>query len=350
MGLFDGTGPTGEAGSTAELARVTGWPVVLVVDAGGQGASVAALVAGFARHDPLVPLAGVILNRVASERHRALLEALARHLPDLPVLGALRRDDLLILRSRHARPGAGRRRSRPSRDGDRPRRRVHRRRFRRREYAARADPDIPQPTAPPAAPGFQRFGGSVAIALDDCFLFAYESVLMGWRGQGVAISNFSPLADEAPDPSADAIYLPGGYPELHAGNLPARRAFLGGLRRGRRQRRGDLRRMRRLYGDGRGADRRQRPHPPDGRAAVAAPHQLFAEPSRQLGYRVATLLDPKPLFWGQRDAVSRPRIPLRHDRRRGRCRPAFHDRRSERRGSGARRTAPRPRSPARSST
>jgi len=102
MGLFDGAGPDGEAGSTAELARVTAWPVVLVVDAGGQGASVAALVAGFARHDPQVPLAGVILNRVTSLRHRTLLTgAIARHLPGLPVLGAMPSNPALKLPSRH---------------------------------------------------------------------------------------------------------------------------------------------------------------------------------------------------------------------------------------------------------
>src|SRR5205085_4640511 len=93
MGLFDGTGPDGEAGSTAELARLTGWPVVLVVDARGQGASAAALVAGFAQHDPAVPLAGVIFNRVAGARHAELLEgAPGRHLPDLPCPGLLPAD------------------------------------------------------------------------------------------------------------------------------------------------------------------------------------------------------------------------------------------------------------------
>ena len=102
MGLFDGTGPDGEAGSTAALARLTGWPVVLVVDARRQGASAAALVAGFARHDPAVPLAGVIFNRVAGSRHLALLEAaLARHLPALPCLGAVMQDPALSLPERH---------------------------------------------------------------------------------------------------------------------------------------------------------------------------------------------------------------------------------------------------------
>ena len=102
MGLFDGTGPDGEAGSTAALARLTGWPVVLVVDARRQGASAAALVAGFARHDPAMPLAGVIFNRVAGSRHLALLEAaLARHLPALPCLGAVMQDPALGLPERH---------------------------------------------------------------------------------------------------------------------------------------------------------------------------------------------------------------------------------------------------------
>jgi cobyrinic acid a,c-diamide synthase len=102
MGLFDGTGPDGEAGSTAELARLTGWPVVLVVDARHQGASAAALVAGFARHDPDLPLAGVVFNRVAGPRHRAILDAaMARHLPEIARLGAVMQDPQLVLPERH---------------------------------------------------------------------------------------------------------------------------------------------------------------------------------------------------------------------------------------------------------
>src|SRR5205823_12506564 len=102
MGLFDGTGPDGETGSTAALAHCTGWPVVLVVDARGQGASAAALIAGFARHDPALPLAGVIFNRVGGPRHRAMLEAaLARHLPCLPCLGAMPHQAVLVLPERH---------------------------------------------------------------------------------------------------------------------------------------------------------------------------------------------------------------------------------------------------------
>ncbi len=101
MGLFDGAGKAG-AGSTADLAALTGWPVVLVVDCEGQGASVAALVEGFARHRRDITIAGTILNRVASERHAIILrEALARALPDLKCFGMLPRANALSLPSRH---------------------------------------------------------------------------------------------------------------------------------------------------------------------------------------------------------------------------------------------------------
>ena len=102
MGLFDGTGADGETGSTAELARITGWPVVLVVDAHGQGASSAALLRGFLSHRADISIAGVIFNRVASERHRSVLSgAVARHLPNFAVLGALPADPAMTLPSRH---------------------------------------------------------------------------------------------------------------------------------------------------------------------------------------------------------------------------------------------------------
>jgi cobyrinic acid a,c-diamide synthase len=231
MGLFDGTGPDGEAGSTAALARLTGWPVVLVVDARRQGASVAALVAGFAHHDPALPLAGVILNRVAGARHRALLEsALARHLPDLPCLGALPRDPALILPERHLGlvPAAERRFATTAAIA------------RAAALAAGIDLDrllaLVRPAAiaaaaPEPGPPLPPLGSHIAVARDDAFVFAYPAVLRGWRAAGAALSFFSPLAGAAPDPAADAVYLPGGYPELHAGRLAAAAGFLAGLRR-----------------------------------------------------------------------------------------------------------------------
>jgi cobyrinic acid a,c-diamide synthase len=229
MGLFDGTGPEGRTGSTAELARVIGWPIVLIVDARGQGASVAALLRGFASHDPLVPISGVIFNRVSSVRHGAVLAAAAaRHLPHLACLGALPADPALALPSRHlglvpagengtanaviercaGHIGA-------SIDIERllslPRRSV-------------LEPAVKIVPVPP-------LGQSIAIARDQAFCFSYPALLEAWRSQGAELAFFSPLADEPPNPEADAVYLPGGYPELWSGQLASADAFVTGLRR-----------------------------------------------------------------------------------------------------------------------
>ena len=100
MGLFDGA--VGEEGSTADLAQSFGWPVVLVVDASAQAASAAAVVRGFATHRPGLSLAGVVFNRVGGDRHVALLrDAMARALPEVPVLGCLPRNADLVLPERH---------------------------------------------------------------------------------------------------------------------------------------------------------------------------------------------------------------------------------------------------------
>ena len=101
MGLFDGSGdPAGPAASTAQVAGLLGAPVVLVVDASAIGASVAAMVHGFATFDPAVTVAGVILNRVGSDSHEALLRQ-AIEPTGVPVLGALRRNSDYAWRDRH---------------------------------------------------------------------------------------------------------------------------------------------------------------------------------------------------------------------------------------------------------
>jgi cobyrinic acid a,c-diamide synthase len=228
MGLFDGAGPDGAAGSTAALARLAGWPVILVVDAAGQGHSVAALVAGFARHDRDVPLAGVILNRVAGDRHEAMLRAaITRHLGDLPVLGALPHDDDLRVESRHLGLVPAGERNHVDALLERAAARIGER-LEIDGLIALARPS-PGSGAPPAIP-LPPLGPHIAVARDDAFLFTYEATLAGWRRQGAAVSFFSPLADEAPAPEADAIYLPGGYPELHAGRLAAATRLRNGLR------------------------------------------------------------------------------------------------------------------------
>ncbi len=229
MGLFDGTGRDGEAGSTAELARVTGWPVVLVVDARGQGASVAALLHGFANHLPSVPLAGVIFNRVSSERHGLLLaDAAARHLPRLACLGTLPADPGLVLPSRHLGlvPAA----ENCEADAVIERCAAH--------IGASIDVGCLLSlargsvlSAPARAVPIPPLGRRIAVARDEAFCFAYDAVFEGWRSQGAELAFFSPLADEPPKADADAVYLPGGYPELWADRLASADAFMTGLRR-----------------------------------------------------------------------------------------------------------------------
>jgi cobyrinic acid a,c-diamide synthase len=227
MGLFDGAGMTG-AGSTADLAAITGWPVILVVSLEGQSASAAALIEGFAHHRPDVPIAGIIFNRVASERHAAIAgETVRKSLLGLPLLGAVPREASLDLPSRHlGLVPAG---EHDALDA-----------FLERTAAVignAIDIDTLLGLARPSllkASGqhspLPALGARIAVARDDAFVFAYEAVLQGWRAQGAAVSFFSPLDDAPPPRDADAIYLPGGYPELHAGRIAGNRKFLDGLR------------------------------------------------------------------------------------------------------------------------
>ncbi len=229
MGLFDGVDAMGGA-STAALATELGWPVILVVDARGMAASIAPLVSGFLHHRADLRIAGIILNRVGSAAHADVLRAaLAAHLPSLPVLGLLARDGAITLPSRHLglvpagelieaermiAHAAGLIRDSVALDA----------------LVALATPTQltlePETTEPLLAPLGQR----IAIARDAAFLFAYPAQLSAWRRAGATLEFFAPLADEAPTASADAIFLPGGYPELHAGVLAAATRFAAGMR------------------------------------------------------------------------------------------------------------------------
>lgn len=227
MGLFDGVATRGQAGfgASAETARACGWPVVLVLDVGGQAQSAAATALGFRSFDPDLPFAGVILNRVASPRHERLIR-LGMERAGLPVLGALPRRGDLALPERHL--GLVQAVEHPDLDAAIA------------GYAAflreNVDLEAIKATAGqggPALPGRLPAppGQRIALAQDAAFSFTYPHLLLGWRAAGAEIVPFSPLADEAPDPQADVVWLPGGYPELHAGRLAAAQTFLGGLRR-----------------------------------------------------------------------------------------------------------------------
>ncbi|HEY4166589.1 MAG TPA: cobyrinate a,c-diamide synthase, partial [Reyranella sp.] len=223
MGLFDGAADG--TGSTADLAATLKLPVVLVVDAERQGQSLAALVQGFARFRADVEIAGLILNRVATTRHERMLTDALRPI-GIPVLGVLPRRDQLVLPERHlglvlpdeiaafdaivqAASGV-------------VEEFVDLNRLLASSTIIPSCDSSPRKTIPALA---QR----IAIARDDAFSFIYEHFLNDWRAAGAELSFFSPLADEPPKTGSDAVFLPGGYPELHGEKLAAADRFRAGL-------------------------------------------------------------------------------------------------------------------------
>ena len=219
MGLFDG--PRGAKGSTADLAVMLGLPVLFALDCRHQAQSAAALVHGFASYRKDLDLAGVILNRTASERHELLLREALSH----EVLLALRNDEALSWPSRHLGLVQAQENSALDAFIEAAALRVSNPRALERilDLARPLDGSGGGQILPPLA-------ASIAIARDDAFSFSYSHLLDSWRRQGAALSTFSPLADEAPDATAGAVFLPGGYPELHAGRIAANLHFLDGLR------------------------------------------------------------------------------------------------------------------------
>ena len=222
MGLFDGipAGP-GRTGSAADLARLFGLPVLLVLDVSGQSQTAAAIAKGFASYDPAVKIAGVVLNRLGSERHRRLagdaIEALG-----IPVVGAVMRDASLTLPERHLGLVQA---------GEHQDIEAH---IERLADAMERSIDIDgvlelmtplEATSSDFSAALAPPGQRIALARDQAFSFLYPHVAKHWRKTGAEIVPFSPLADEAPDESCDVCWLPGGYPELHAGRLAAAGTF-----------------------------------------------------------------------------------------------------------------------------
>lgn len=228
MGLFDGAARPGASGvgASADLARRMGWPVVLVIDASGQAQSAAAVAHGFRTLDAAVPFAGVILNRVASPRHERLVRS-GMEAAGIRVFGALPRRPDLALPERHL--GLVQAVENPGLDALLA------------DYAAMIRAHVDLSALRQAARGCARHTAAavtmpppaqrIAPAQDAAFSFAYPHLLASWRSSGAEVTPFSPLADEAPPPGADLVWLPGGYPELHAGRLAAAGTFLTGLAR-----------------------------------------------------------------------------------------------------------------------
>jgi cobyrinic acid a,c-diamide synthase len=229
MGLFDGVAAPGVSGTgaSADLAEMMGWPVALVLDPSGQAQTAAAVAAGLRDFRPGVRVAGVILNRVASPRHEGLVRR-AMETTGIAVLGALPRHAPIKLPERHLglvqaeehgslheMIAAAARLVSEHVDLDAL--------LRLADCAWTASTfDSAAPITPP--------GQRIALARDTAFSFIYPHILDGWRAAGAEILPFSPLADEGPHHSADVCWLPGGYPELHAGRIAANHHFGGALR------------------------------------------------------------------------------------------------------------------------
>ncbi|MEM9724019.1 MAG: cobyrinate a,c-diamide synthase [Pseudomonadota bacterium] len=287
-------------GSAADLAAARDAPIALVLDMDGQAQTAAALAAGLKALRPDLRLGGVILNRVGSARHaRLATDALARC--GVTVWGALPRSPALGTPSRHL--GLVQARERPDLDAfiegaaD-----LIAERLDLDAIIAAAHPLAGPPSPVRTPPIIPPLGGRIAVARDDAFAFIYPHVLADWRAAGAEIVFFSPLQDEPPDASADAVYLPGGYPELHAPTLSGALTFHSGLRRAAA--RGAW-----IYGEcggymalGEGlidADGRRWPM-----AGMLPVSVSFAERRLQLGYRRLRLReagpfgDPGAVFYG----------------------------------------------------
>lgn len=224
MGLFDGVATPGASGTgaSADLAAMMGWPVLLVLDPSGQAQTAAAVAAGLRDFRPGVRIAGVVLNRIASPRHEDLvcraLESVA-----IPVLGALPRHAPIAMPERHLGLVQAEELTRLS-DLIAEAARLIAQRIDLDALLRLSECDwIAQRSL--SAVGVKPPGQRIALARDVAFSFIYPHMLEGWRAAGAELLPFSPLADEGPDANADVCWLPGGYPELHAGRLAANDGF-----------------------------------------------------------------------------------------------------------------------------
>ncbi|MGJ8555626.1 MAG: cobyrinate a,c-diamide synthase [Sulfitobacter geojensis] len=297
MGLFDGVAIPGACGNgaSADIAALMGWPVVLVLDVSGAAQSVAATALGFKMMRPDVTLAGVVLNRVASPRHEALVRV-GMEAAGVRVLGVLPRRKEIELPERHlGLVQAGEQENLPEiLEGAAAFVSGHVDLAALRAAAAGTLQDAPAPAT--VIPPGQR----IALAQDSAFAFVYPHLLAGWRVAGAEVLPFSPLADEAPDPSADVCWLPGGYPELHAGQLAAAINFRKGLQ--------EFARDKPVHGECGGymamgaglVDKEGARHEMTGLLGLET---SFEKRKFHLGYRKATLNAPVPGF----DALARLR-------------------------------------------
>ncbi|MEE8124604.1 MAG: cobyrinate a,c-diamide synthase [Nitrospirales bacterium] len=217
MGLFDGSSPTQEIGSTAEIAKQLNAPVVLVVDGSAMARSAAAMVYGYAKFDPALHIAGVIFNRIKSEGHYQLLKQAVEKETDVSVLGYFRPDSDLTIPDRHlglrtALEGLGtdlysKLGQSASETIDMP----------RVEDLAKSNQDWSYAISntPPESSESITKPVRIGVAYDPAFCFYYPDNLVLLEKAGGKLCRFSPIKDLSL-PNVDMLYLGGGYPEIYA--------------------------------------------------------------------------------------------------------------------------------------
>lgn len=223
MGLFDGA--VGGGGSSADLADFLRLPVLLVVPCAKMGQSVAALVQGFVQYRPSLSVTGLLLNQIGSARHERLLRNALAPL-EIPILGAVPSLPCFALEQRHLgliqAQEISELRDKIETAGQIIFTYVDRTALLRSTVSVDAErSEIPERSLP----GLPPLGRHIALARDAAFGFLYPHFLKKWQAEGVQLSFFSPLRNEAPNPSCDAVFLPGGYPELHAARLSQAQNF-----------------------------------------------------------------------------------------------------------------------------
>lgn len=229
MGLFDGKDGTDEHGSSAEIAKLLKLPIVLVIDAGKSARSIAALVLGFELFDSELQLAGIILNRVASDRHFQTLETAILARCRTPILGWLPREPIISIPERHL----GLYSAEELCDADLDLQISALGNFAERYLAIErllsleCGLDLAFDSTPRIR---NEVGVRVGVAYDSAFTFYYEDNLELLREQGAEIVFFSPLRDRGLPTVLDALYLGGGYPELYAERLSGNNSMLAAIR------------------------------------------------------------------------------------------------------------------------
>lgn len=221
MGLYDGWDHSFDNGSAAHIGRVLGVPVVLIVDGSGISTSVAAMVKGYQMLDPRMQIAGVIINKVSSKMHCDLLADAIKMHTGLPVLGYVPKQTGFSLESRHLglKPASEVTELKEKLDA------LTQAIKGTLNFEALRNLKITLPSVPPLQISQEPVNGAdhgsdeppyrVAYALDEAFYFYYQDNLNLMRSCGMELVPFSPIHDKELPPGTEAIYLGGGYPELH---------------------------------------------------------------------------------------------------------------------------------------